>query len=65
MVMLEPDTLYAQHMGDYDMIYDVPREEATCIFASGTFPMPEMINHAQREAEQKKQEDITDEPDDF
>jgi hypothetical protein len=48
MVMMDPDTLYAEHMDDYDMIVDVPRDEAICIFAAGTFPMPEMIGAAER-----------------
>ncbi|MFX4299865.1 hypothetical protein [Pseudosulfitobacter pseudonitzschiae] len=49
-LMLDPETLYAEHMADHDMIYDLPRDQELVICAAGTFDMPEMTSHRQRRA---------------
>lgn len=47
-LMLDPETLYAAHMGDYEMVHGLPRDQALVIFAAGTFEMPEMTSHRER-----------------
>ena len=48
--MLDPETLMAFEMEGNEMLYELNKRDALPIVAAGTFEMPEMITHRDREA---------------
>lgn len=55
---VDAETLLADDMPDYDMIYNIEKADALPIFAAGTFPMPEMPGHRARLRSDAKNEEV-------